>query len=57
MTTTPVLPSLAGLIADLRMNHEYCPKDVILQAADALESIAAAQAVPVADYLCQKATP
>lgn len=27
------------LIADLRLNHEYCPKEVILQAADALEAM------------------
>ena len=25
------------LIEDLRLNHEYCPKEVILQAADILE--------------------
>jgi archaellum component FlaC len=25
------------LIEDLRLNHEFCPKDVILQAADELE--------------------
>jgi hypothetical protein len=28
----------AELIADLRLNHEYCPKEVILEAADMLES-------------------
>ena len=28
---------LKALIEDLRLNHEYCPKDVILQAADELE--------------------
>ena len=26
-----------ALIEDLRMNHEYCPKEIILQAADELE--------------------
>ena len=30
---------LKALIEDLRLNHEYCPKDVILQAADELERI------------------
>jgi archaellum component FlaC len=29
--------SLKALIEDLRLNHEFCPKDVILQAADELE--------------------
>lgn len=28
----------AELIADLRLNHEYCPKEVILEAADMLEA-------------------
>ena len=36
------VPPLAGeraeLIADLRLNHEYCPKEVILEAADMLEA-------------------
>ena len=27
---------LQALIEDLRLNHEYCPKEVILQAADDL---------------------
>jgi hypothetical protein len=31
---------LKELIADLRLNHEYCPKEVILQAADELERLA-----------------
>lgn len=31
--------NLAALIEDLRMNHEYCPKEVILAAADCLESM------------------
>jgi hypothetical protein len=26
-----------ALIEDLRLNHEFCPKEVILQAADELE--------------------
>jgi len=30
------------LIADLRLNHEYCPKEVILQAADMLEALSLA---------------
>jgi IS30 family transposase len=28
---------LKTLIEDLRLNHEFCPKEVILQAADELE--------------------
>jgi hypothetical protein len=28
---------IKALIEDLRLNHEYCPKEVILQAADELE--------------------
>lgn len=28
---------LKDLIEDLRLNHEYCPKEVILRAADELE--------------------
>lgn len=28
---------LKALIEDLRLNHEFCPKDVILQAANELE--------------------
>jgi archaellum component FlaC len=28
---------LKDLIEDLRLNHEYCPKEVILKAADELE--------------------
>lgn len=28
----------AELIADLRLNHEYCPKESILKAADMLEA-------------------
>ena len=31
---------LKALIEDLRLNHEYCPKKVILQAADELERLA-----------------
>ena len=27
------------LIEDLRLNHEFCPKEVILQAADELEKM------------------
>jgi hypothetical protein len=30
---------LEALIEDLRLNHEYCPKEVILQAADELERL------------------
>ena len=29
--------SLKALIEDLRLNHEYCPREIILQAADELE--------------------
>jgi hypothetical protein len=28
---------IKALIEDLRLNHEYCPQEVILQAADQLE--------------------
>jgi hypothetical protein len=28
---------LKNLIKDLRLNHEFCPKEIILQAADELE--------------------
>jgi hypothetical protein len=31
---------LKALIEDLRMNHEHCPKEVILKAADELERLA-----------------
>ena len=31
---------LKVLIEDLRLNHEYCPKEIILQAADELERLA-----------------
>ena len=30
---------LKDLIEDLRLNHEFCPKEVILQSADELERI------------------
>ena len=30
---------LKALMEDLRLNHEYCPKEVILQAADELERL------------------
>ena len=30
---------LEALVEDLRLNHEYCPKEVILQAADELERL------------------
>jgi hypothetical protein len=36
------------LIEDLRLNHEYCPKEVILQAADELERLQTAEQEPVA---------
>jgi archaellum component FlaC len=29
--------NLKALIEDLRLNHEFCPKEVILKAADELE--------------------
>jgi archaellum component FlaC len=31
------LDETKALIEDLRLNHEYCPKEVILKAADELE--------------------
>ncbi len=34
----PATGERADLIADLRLNHEYCPKEVILFAADMLEA-------------------
>lgn len=33
--------SLRNLIDDLHMNHEYCPKEIILQAANELENAVA----------------
>jgi hypothetical protein len=30
---------LNALIEDLRLNHEYCPKEIILKAADELERL------------------
>ena len=45
---------LKALIEDLRLNHEYCPKEVILQAADELEALAQPEQEPVA-YLCENA--
>ena len=38
------------LIADLRLNHEYCPKEVILQAADKLEQDHQALSNDINDY-------
>tara|TARA_R110000868_G_scaffold10561_5_gene51440 strand:- start:1438 stop:1767 length:330 start_codon:yes stop_codon:yes gene_type:complete len=38
---------LKALIEDLRLNHEYCPKEVILQAADELERLAQPAQEPV----------
>jgi hypothetical protein len=38
---------LKALIEDLRLNHEYCPKEVILQAADELERLQQAEQEPV----------
>ena len=32
--------TLQALIQDLRLNHEHCPKEVILEAATALEVLA-----------------
>ena len=39
---------LEALIEDLRLNHEYCPKEVILQAADELERLQQLEQEPVA---------
>jgi hypothetical protein len=39
---------LKALIEDLRLNHEYCPKEVILQAADELERLQQLEQEPVA---------
>jgi len=41
----PASGERAALIADLRLNHEFCPKEVILSAADML----AADALEIAD--------
>jgi len=30
---------IKALIEDLRLNHEFCPKEVILQAADVIEAL------------------
>jgi hypothetical protein len=35
-----MIEALKALIENLRLNHEYCPKEVILQAADELERLA-----------------
>jgi hypothetical protein len=32
------MTNINDLIEDLRLNHEFCPKEVILEAADALEA-------------------
>ena len=40
--------ALKALIEDLRLNHEYCPKEIILQAADELERLAQPEQEPVA---------
>jgi hypothetical protein len=45
---------LKDLIEDLRLNHEYCPKDVILQAADELEK--ALKALRAQDALLESQT-
>jgi hypothetical protein len=34
---------IKALIEDLRLNHEFCPKEVILQAADELEKMVEAK--------------
>lgn len=31
--------ALKALINDLRLNHEYCPREIILEAADELEKL------------------
>ena len=36
---TIMTKELKALIEDLRLNHEYCPKEVILQAANELERL------------------
>jgi len=51
---------LEALIEDLRLNHECCPKEVILQAADELERLSQrTEQEPVAwmkpDVLCDRA--
>jgi hypothetical protein len=49
---------IKDLIEDLRLNHEYCPKEVILQAADilekALETLEKIANVNAMDYEYQK---
>jgi hypothetical protein len=47
---------LKTLIEDLHLNHEYCPKEVILQAADELKRLAQRTWVGLAkeDRLCAK---
>jgi hypothetical protein len=39
---------IKALIEDLRLNHEFCPKEVILQAADELERMQQGMQEPVA---------
>ena len=38
---------LKALIEDLRLNHEFCPTEVILKAADELERLAQPEQEPV----------
>ena len=40
---------LKALIEDLRLNHEYCPKEVILQAANELERLSKPEQEPFED--------
>jgi hypothetical protein len=38
---------IKALVEDLRLNHEFCPKEVILQAADELERLSQTEQEPV----------
>ena len=46
---------LKALIEDLRLNHEFCPKEIILQAADELERLAQPEQEPLTySKLCEQ---
>ena len=40
---------LKALIEDLRLNHEFCPKEIILQAANELERLSKPEQEPFED--------
>ena len=46
--------TLPELIQDLRVNHEYCPKEIILEAATALEVLASMLNPKLERNFCQR---